>query len=546
MFERFTQKKQAAKPAQAIFYVPKPDPFENPLVETDPSELRRWATTLPFANPEQLAEAMLTSLSRLNRYPGPIKKLDELVEIYHSPAIRICHGSSAKKSTLPSTLLRRVMLEMAYAYSRIANNCISNKASQRNIDRLTKAIYYSLKYYLLEYLFACEAFDCRAGQAYREVSRLHTYAVEQGIQGTIIDDSDTQQAPESANISRQYCRFILLCQLDPCHLQQGETRICYEYLDSIAHHAKLKPAVAELEHSGLYVVDRLGEVPPYLYEPAGLEGLSQPRFQLFDINPVSQQIHQLLRGIERSEEHKPACMNQLTTGETTSLLARILKSWHIRLKRDSERHSTSGHVEIWLGLNNIYQHLNRSDREVSTDGEEITMPGTEGLSGSHQQDPNKPQLTARRFNQSRSGVALHLPPNAGDRQLIGELVLIRLHRALDPNEWKIGIIKRALHREEGVLEIGVQFLVGNIQPITLQQVRTMTEEGLTDEEEVDIKPCLYIDQGHSYRSSLIVPKHYFMTGHSYRVEEMIPAPNITPMQLLESTAMFERYRVKAC
>ena len=39
MFERFTHKKQAAKPAQEIFYVPKPDPFKNPLVETNPYNL---------------------------------------------------------------------------------------------------------------------------------------------------------------------------------------------------------------------------------------------------------------------------------------------------------------------------------------------------------------------------------------------------------------------------------------------------------------------------------------------------------------------------
>ncbi len=545
MFERFTQKKQAVRPVQEIFFVPKPDPFENPLVETNPTELRGWATSLPFANPEQLAEAVLTGLSRLNRYPGQIKKLDELVEIYHSPAQRISHGSSSNKSTIPSLLLRRVMLEMAYSYSRIANDCLCNKANQKNRDRLTKAIYFSLKYYLLEYLYACESFDCRAAQSYREMTRLHTFAEEQGIHLNAIEDSDTQQAPERATISHQYNRFLLLRLLDPCHLQQGETRVCFDYLDTVASHACMKPASEDAAPSGLYVIDRLGEVPPYLYDPEGLDGLTQPRFRLFDINPVSKQIHLLLRGIERSEKHKPLCLNQLTTGETTNLLARILKSWHIRLKRDSERHSTSGQVELWIGLQNIHHYLNQPNQDFDSDDEEITVSGRQGLSTS-QQDPNTPQLTARRFNQSRSGVALHLPPSAVDKQLIGELVLIRLHGAVDSNEWKIGIIKRALHREEGVLEVGVQFLIGNIQPITLQQAKLKNEEEILDEEEVVNYPCLYIDQGHFHRSSLIVPKRFFIIGQSYRVEEMIPAPDVTPLQMLESTSMFERYRVRAC
>ncbi|MCU7853200.1 MAG: hypothetical protein KZQ80_13415 [Candidatus Thiodiazotropha sp. (ex Monitilora ramsayi)] len=544
MFDIFTHRNQAAK--QTIFFVPEPDPFENPLVEIDPGQLRQWATALPFANPEQLSEAMITSLGRLNRFPGQVKRRDELVEIYHTPALRIAHGTGARKNTIPKELLRRVMLEMAYAYSQIANDCLRTKASRKNLDRLAKAIYYSIKFYLLEYLYACESFDCRAGHTYREITRLRTYAEEQKVHQIEIDDSDNSQEPGQATIAHQFNRFLLLRLLDPCHLQEGEPRICYEYLNTVASHAAVQTPTQETEQSGHYVIDRLGEVQPHLYEPEGLENLSQPRFALFNLNPVSLQIHQLLRGLERSVDHKPPAMTSLTTQETTNLLARMLKSWHIRPKRDSERHSTSGHVELWTGLHHIHQHLARPDREMASENEEITMTSAQSLS-TVMQSSDKPQLLARRFNQSRSGVALHLPLSACERELIGELVLISLHGSNDPSEWKIGIVKRALNREEGVLEIGVQFLTGNIMPITLQPVKKQSDEE-SDEgnEEIPNYPGLYIDQGHSHRSSLIVPKRFFIIGQEYRVEEMIPAPDITPLQLLENTAMFERYRVKSC
>ena len=94
MFDFFSHRSCASR--QGIFQVPKPDPFENPLVETSPALLRQWATALPFANPEQLSEAVLTSLGRLNRYPGPIKKRDELMEIYLTPALRLRHCSGAR------------------------------------------------------------------------------------------------------------------------------------------------------------------------------------------------------------------------------------------------------------------------------------------------------------------------------------------------------------------------------------------------------------------------------------------------------------------
>ena len=539
MFEFLTHRSSAAK--QAIFLVPKPDPFENPLVETNPGQLRQWATALPFANPEQLAEAVLTSLSRLNRYPGQVKKRDELMEIYQTPVLRLCHGSSARKGTAPIPLLRRVMLEMAFGYSHIANECVSGKANRKSLDRLAYAVYYSVKFYLLEYLYACDEFDCRTGYTFREISRLRTFAEEQRIHEQEIEDSDMAE-PSQATIAHQFNRYLLLSLLDPCHLQEEEPRICYEYLNNIAGYARLQTPSRQTEPSGRYVFDRLGEVAPYPFDPDTLENLSLPRFTLFDLNPVSQQIHQQLRRLERSEEQKPAAMNRLSLQETNNLLARMLKSWHIRPKRDSERHSTSGQVRVWAGLKQIHRYLTQQEMlaEEQTEGDEITMTETHQLQASRQ-DPNKPQLVARRANQSRSGVALHMAASSVSTPLIGELVLISVHGTIDVNDWKMGIVKRALNRAEGVLEVGVQFITGRIVPISLQPVRMASDE---EEAHIPEYPGLYIDQGHSHRSSLLVPKRFFVIGQEYRVEEMIPAPSITPLQLLETTAMFERYRVK--
>lgn len=539
MFDFFTQRSPSVK--QAIFFVPTPDPFENPLVETNPSALRQWATALPYANAEQLSEAVLTSLGRLNRFPGQVRKRDELMAIYHSPAQRLAHTSATRnKGAAPLPQMRRVMLEMAFGYSHIANECVSSKANRKNLDRLAHALYFSIRFYLLEYLYACEAFDCRALHSYREISRLRTYAEEQNVHRREIEDVDNN-GRETATIEHQFNRFMLLRLLDPCHLQEGEPRICFDYLNSVASYAKLITPSRESERSGHYVIDRLGEVPPYQFEPEGLDKLSLPRFTLFDLNPVSQQIHMLLRYLERSEEQKPAPMAALSQQEVTNLLARMLKSWHIRSKRDSERHSTSGQVQVWTGLQNIHNYLSRRSGGMASDEDVITMTESALQAASH--DPSEPQLIARRFNQSRSGVALHLSPASATRPLIGELVLISLHGASDINDWKIGIVKRALTRENGALEVGVQFLLGRIVPITLQLAEPIREE---EEEEIPSHPALYIDQGHAHRSSLIVPKRFFVIGREYRVEEMLPAPCINPLQLLENTAMFERFRIKSC
>ncbi|MCU7880922.1 MAG: hypothetical protein KZQ66_16065 [Candidatus Thiodiazotropha sp. (ex Lucinoma aequizonata)] len=123
--------------------------------------------------------------------------------------------------------------------------------------------------------------------------------------------------------------------------------------------------------------------------------------------------------------------------------------------------------------------------------------------------------------------------------LIGEFVLISNHQQCVGNEWKIGIVKCAMNYPDNQLEIGLQFILGKIEPIS---IRSMIQQ--QNEQQTADRPGIFIDQGHTHRSSLIVPKHFFVLDQEYRVEEMIPVPSIRALQLLESTAKLERYRIK--
>jgi hypothetical protein len=538
MFDFFTHRPPRTQ--QQLFTVPPADPFENPLVETDPETLRQWATALPFANPQQLAESMITHLGRLNRFPKPVKRRTELMEIYATPALRLIHvhGLNQHKGQAPLAQIRRVMQEMGYGYCHVANDCLSNKANRKNLTLLSHSIYYAIKYFLLEYLLACEDFDCRSGNIYRQISRLMTFAVEQNLHLQGIQDKD-QIHPERATISHQFNHFMLMMLLDPCHLHEGEPRICFDYLDSIAGETCLTHTKQEKATTGLYVIDRLGEVPPYLFHPDALEALEQARFVLFDIGPVSQVLHQQLRHLERSEQAKPESFAKLTLQETNNLLARMLKSWHIRLKRDSERFNTSGELMIWLGVPQVHSYLSGETPSSESENEEITMSQPMGMNTQDTQGTGH-QMKALRSNQSRSGVALHLPRSASSLPLIGELILLSGHTSRQGGDWKVGVVKRAAKTEDNRIEIGVQFVTGKIEPITLRSAHKRQ-----DDQPLKDHPGIFIDQGHTYRSSLIVPKHFFVIGQEYRVEEMIPSPSITPLQLLETTARFERFRIKS-
>ncbi|RLW71356.1 MAG: hypothetical protein B6D71_02540 [gamma proteobacterium symbiont of Stewartia floridana] len=430
------------------------------------------------------------------------------------------------------------MLEMAYGYCHIVNHCISSKQSKKSAQRLGQAIYNANKYFTLEYLLACEDFDCRCVSPYQHLSRLMTYAWEQNLHLLEMEDHD-QSESHQATISHQYNRFLLLLLLDPCHLQEGEPRICFDYLNDLAGEANIIAPDKDEDAAGRYVIDRLGEVPPYLYHPDCLENLPLPRFTLFDLSPVSKTLHQQLRLMEKSEQSKPACMNRLTAKEANNLLARMLKSWHIRLKRDSERHNTSGQIMVWIGVQNAYQYLAGQSTNQEPGDEEITMTQPVGMRDSAHRVGNK-RIIALRSNQSRSGVALRIPRQAVSKELIGQLILISTHENKQGSDWKLGVVKRAMNCGDNLLEVGVQFVAGKLEPITLRLAKLQNEEESNPDH-----GGIFIDQGHNNRSSLIVPKHFFVIGQEYRVEEMIPSPSISPLQQLETTAHFERFRIKS-
>jgi hypothetical protein len=84
----------------------------------------------------------------------------------------------------------------------------------------------------------------------------------------------------------------------------------------------------------------------------------------------------------------------------------------------------------------------------------------------------------------------------------------------------------------------MQFISGKIIPLSIRPL------DLDEDEESPTLPALYIDQGGIDRSFLLASREILEPTREYRVEEMIPAPVISPVQLTEGTAMFERFRIR--
>ncbi|MGD8932246.1 MAG: hypothetical protein PVI52_06735, partial [Chromatiales bacterium] len=276
------------------------------------------------------------------------------------------------------------------------------------------------------------------------------------------------------------------------------------------------------------------------FDPSMREGLATPRFCLLNILPVSQRLHRDLRAIEKQDADIPPGLQHLGIKTAANLLRRMLKSWHIRLQRNSERHATSGQVELSLGLQAIHRFFGDPLVTVNQDSgyhEEIDFTlHSGGLTPPH--EPGLQTLDCWRSNQSRSGVALQLWMPQPVIPQVGDLVLLTRPASRSPSEAKVGIVRRALIKEERVLEIGVQFINGKIVPLRIQPVDISAEQACP------VYPALYVDMGEIERSSLLVARDTLAIDQEYRIEEMIPAPSVSPILMTEATSAFERFRIK--
>jgi hypothetical protein len=121
---------------------------------------------------------------------------------------------------------------------------------------------------------------------------------------------------------------------------------------------------------------------------------------------------------------------------------------------------------------------------------------------------------------------------------VGDLILLTKLESHSRSEARVGIVRRALLKEPMLLEIGVQFINGKIVALTIQPM------GIPNEQAGSPFPGLYVDLGEIGRSSLLVAKDTLVIDQEYRIEEMIPAPTISPILLTEATSSFERFRIK--
>jgi len=539
MTDRTQQPIERPKPSSSPqLTVPAQDTIENPNVETNPASLTEWINNLPHANPQAVATALYESIYRLNRFPGAISQRHTLVDCY-LPSFNVIYQAARKASqkkgaqtTLKQTdiipITIKTTIELAYSYKLIINEHLQLNNIQQYHQQFGDAIYSAMEAITLELMLEYSNLIPDSKKAWRELFQLYTLAEQYNLEKTSIKE---------ATIEQLFKKILLIAIIDPYRLPRGEVWFCYNYLTQWAMKAELhtSPTVPD-NITGLFLVDLQTATPPK--PPTPNSELLQERHRLLHVNSLNLVIHQQRKQLLEDESISPKGTDGLTKEQTMQMFRHMLLAWHVRPTRKSERQEKYGSHTVTYGLSAINHYLKKGSFTQEDDAtvEELTDDNAlilEEATSFRRENKHYPTCSWRIFNRSTGGIGIIVPPPFPKEVQVGQLIMIELETNTDTQQLKTGIIRRMIERDANTLEVGVQFLPGEIAPISIRPC--FYDKEIT----ADFQHGILMDRGAKLAKALVTPQGMYKQQREFVLENDNFIQHILADDIIETTPIFD-------
>lgn len=416
------------------------------------SSCKKWLRQLQFTNLSATQANLRTQLDEFNHFPMRGLERMETLEILRD-AVHEIQADCAKKLSRKPLPLNEVELAMLASITGLWQSMATGYhrclLAYEEGDRQLKPYgallcHRSLMYsgnQIFEFLRAGYEFD---GEQWRQFHAVYLFAEEDGLLSSKVEDKFSDHGHVTT------CRFIYLktllsCYAHPQELTLNQQRLLDRWLSLWIETFNIDRTCA---------VSR-GDAPPLAIDPASTLGLQPFRPELLEIGnmrylamvPISKLLR--VKTILLQQGQTP---QQLELGEDhdridcVELLTHLHKQWcEPRLQRKAERHSSSQEMLLRYGLEDGYSWI--ANQQFSY----------------FKTAPNSPQETWRAEDVSILGARLQRTSSTGVRLGINQLIVVRT-----ANAYQIGSIVWVSVTRTGQLHIGIRFLPGTPQPVTVK------------------------------------------------------------------------------
>jgi len=525
---------------------PAADGKPNPDTITKPQGLRTWVEDLPYANPLGTAQATLTSLKLLNRYPGKLSQRAELMLIYMNPFHRIIdmarklscqiHGGQSKIRNGNEILAMTgaICTEMSYGFKHIVN-AEAEAENKTTPQELASHIQLAMHCLSLGLMFEMSSYHAESRGAWREMFQLLIRAQQLEIANLTIAETVLQANYEVSVLNTFKC-ILLTSILDSSRLRPDETWASYDYLLWHAKNARLTPVEQASEHPGNYLLPRDGLLKPALYDPKKTPA-DPHKYMICETHRLNLQID---RHLEMLSSDKTAFIHgtdNLLVDNKRQILRQMLHIWHTNPKRRHARSDKFDRMACAFGVASVHHFLKQGSMRSQSQ-----MQGQGNISSeyliSRKEEPKLSEgLHIYEFRQediSASGTGILSSEPEINNLKIGQLIIIESKIGNPPARMRVGVVRRLSRTDQATKEVGVQYLPGRLIPATA------LPEIFGRKHKADLQPCLLLELGESQPKAIITPHLIYQANRHYIID--IPkgdTKRIISDKLLESTDCFE-------
>ncbi|MBU2863035.1 hypothetical protein KO489_04190 [Reinekea forsetii] len=247
--------------------------------------------------------------------------------------------------------------------------------------------------------------------------------------------------PDKRDIESRYKQALLFQAAQPHHLNDKEQILLNAYLTKWAFRSHLRHQESREFNSRYFYVDL--DSPKGAVSSRSIEGVANGEsIRALNPLPIIEQVRLHMSQLRKSMSADKIGFQPNTDNiDAFMTLKKVLLSWKQESTRRFERASCAVNARTAVGLNNIHHYL-RSPRSYS-----------ESL------------INSSTVNMSKTGACVKLESaNSGLELSVGDVVM---HKHANESNGRLAVV-RWLQRAGMSILFGVEYIVGNLQPVTIR------------------------------------------------------------------------------
>jgi hypothetical protein len=430
---------------------------------------------------------------------------------------------------------RQFHLELANGYKRIVLGLSSAPgareqalAIERAIRCLTNALAVSYQTYS----------PCPQG-AWKEIHALYTHAESLELNETDVEDSLNKTVP-ACSVGHAYKQALLLDFSDPYHLPPRMVDWTHHYLDRWASLAQLTAATSAYSPTCQFLIDQHNDHAGIAYT-AGTVPEDPQRYRQLNTIELARQVHAQLTQLASGELPPAEGLRENFFQECgQDLLRRLVSAWGVNPQRAFRRsQATNRRVEIAIGMDRINYWINGGKKFIVSSTfvgpvPQRTQLASESIRQKDIKIPGRELSAWDVHDESAGGLSLSKGGQIKLHIQVGDLLITRTPG--EGNPWSVGVIRWVRSTGMSNIEIGIQHLAPNANPVVIKTVNA-------DGKESDFLPALLLPEIKPLKQpqTLVTHRGVFRPDTAVFMDNGCRLYRIAPSRLIEASHSFEQF-----